>query len=60
MIDLADTAEGLLVVGVGLAGFGYVEQSAMLFWLAVGALGMTLAAVGKREQWLSDRKGSAK
>jgi uncharacterized protein involved in response to NO len=59
VIDLADTAEGLLIVGVGLAGLGYVEQSAMLYWLAVGALGLTLAAVEKREQWLSDRKGSA-
>lgn len=52
MIDLADTAEGLLIAGVGLAGLGYVDQSPMLFWLAVGALGMTLAAVEKREQWI--------
>lgn len=60
MIDLADTAEGLLIVGVGLAWRGHVEQSPMLFWLAIGSLLMTLAAVAKREQWLSDRKGSAK
>lgn len=53
MIDLADTAEGLLIVGVGLAGLGYIERSVMLLWLAIGALGMTLASVAKREQWFA-------
>ena len=53
MIDLADTAEGLLIVGAGLAWRGYVEQSPMLFWLAIGALWMTLASVAKRQQWFA-------
>jgi len=51
MIDFENTAEGLLTLGLGLAVVAILEQSAMLHWLAVGALGLTLASVAKREQW---------